>query len=93
MASSFICGFSHLARSVALQLKHVHGVVDPPTVVVELDVPRQALDAHLDATTEGNIRDDWKAIPLSIPSISNDEKNYVLPQQMMKCTAGDGHWL
>lgn len=58
IALSYICGFffaqrAHLARSVALQLKHIHGVVDPPTVVIELDVPRQALDTHLDLATVG----------------------------------------
>lgn len=57
VASSVIGALSrpltHLARSVALQLKHVHGVVDPPTVMIELDVPRQALDTHLGVTTGG----------------------------------------
>ncbi|TNN35351.1 hypothetical protein EYF80_054483 [Liparis tanakae] len=38
---------AYLARAVALQLEHVHGVVDPPAVVVELDVPRQALNTDL----------------------------------------------
>lgn len=49
----FFAQRAHLAGSVALQLKHIHGVVDPPTVVIELDVSRQALDAHLDLTTIG----------------------------------------
>lgn len=59
IALSYICGGfffaqrAHLARSVALQLKHIHGVVDPPTVVIKLDVPRQALDTHLDLATIG----------------------------------------
>lgn len=49
----FLAQRAHLARSVALQLKHVHGVVDPAAVVIELDVPCQALDTHLDVTTTG----------------------------------------
>lgn len=37
----------YLSWPVALQLKHIHGVVDPPTVVVKLDVPGQPLNVHL----------------------------------------------
>lgn len=44
-------GGAHLARSVALQFKHVHGVVDPPTVVIELNIAGQALNAYLDEKT------------------------------------------
>lgn len=40
---------AYLAWSVALQFKHVHGVVDPSAVVIKLNVPRQALNAHLDS--------------------------------------------
>lgn len=38
---------AYLAWSVALEFKHIHGVVDPPTVVIKLNVSSQALDAHL----------------------------------------------
>lgn len=38
----------YLAGSIALQFKHVHVVVCPPTVVIELNVTSQALNVHLD---------------------------------------------
>lgn len=85
----FLAQRTHLARSVALQLKHVHGVVDPPTVVIELDVPRQALDTHLDVTALGILESIsrqkcFQSQARPIP------KNYILLQQMLTCTAGYG---
>ena len=37
----------YLAWAIALELEHVHGVVDPAAEVVELNVPRHALNPHL----------------------------------------------
>lgn len=38
----------YLARAIALEFKHVHRVIHPPTVVIKLNIPSQALNAHLD---------------------------------------------
>lgn len=39
---------TYLAWPIALQFKHVHRVVDPPTEVIKLNIPSQTLDAHLE---------------------------------------------
>lgn len=38
---------AYLAWSVALQFKHVHRIIHPPTIVIKLNIPSQALNAHL----------------------------------------------
>lgn len=40
-------GLSYPSWPVAFQFKHIHGIVDPPTIVVKLNVPGQPLNVHL----------------------------------------------
>lgn len=38
---------SNLAWAVAPQLKDIHGIVDPASIMVKLDVPGETLDSYL----------------------------------------------